>query len=95
MRFLEMRRGKMRVNLRGREARMAKHFLHATQIGVALEQIGGKGVPHVMGAQPLIESGLANSALEHDANRIGAHGVSPHRHEEAVRGRSLLGLGEK
>jgi len=38
------------VNLGGSNIRMAKHFLHAAQVGTALEQMGAETVAEGMGA---------------------------------------------
>ena len=38
----------MRIDLCGRQARMAEHLLNAAQIGTAFYQIGRKRVTHIM-----------------------------------------------
>ena len=77
MRFLEVRRREVRVNLRGGKARMAKHLLNAAKIGFAFEKVSRERMSHVVRTQTLVEPGLADGSFEHDANRIGAHGIAP------------------
>ena len=46
----------MRIDLRGRQARMAEHLLHAAQIGAAFDQVGRKRVTHIVRRKRLVET---------------------------------------
>ena len=61
---LEALRGEVRVNLRGREARVAEELLHAPEVGPTLEELCGEGVAHGVRRERRVEPGLGNEALE-------------------------------
>ena len=72
----------MRIDLRGRQARMAEHFLNAAQIGTAFYQVGRKRVTHIMRRERLVEPRGKQTLLEHFAKRIGRHLIATRAHEE-------------
>ena len=78
----------MRVDLRGGKARMPEHLLNAAQIGAPVEQIGCKGMAHIVRRKRLVEPGCAHGLLEHLAHGVGAHLVAARRHEK-IRGCSV------
>ena len=46
----------MRVNLGGGDAFVAEHFLHGTQVGAALDEVRGKGVPERVRTHCLVDA---------------------------------------
>ncbi len=46
--FLQLFIEHMRVDLRGRNVRMAQKFLHGAEVGAVLQQVAGKGVAEHM-----------------------------------------------
>ena len=65
---------------------MAQKFLHATNVGSPVEQMGGETVPQRVGRRPLIEASHGQAHITGDANAGGAIGsddthrskVAPH-----------------
>jgi len=51
------------VDLRGRQVRMAQHFLHGAQVRPSLEEVRGKRVPQRVWADPLLDACPARAAL--------------------------------
>ena len=82
--LLQALRGHMGVDLRGGEARVPQHVLDAAQIGAALQKVGGEGVAQGMGRERLVQPRCGQSALEHLADAVGLHLVSPVADEEVV-----------
>src|SRR2546425_12119604 len=58
----------VRVQLRGREVRVAQHFLHGAKVRAALEQVRRERVPEGVRRYPLRQPGEAGRSLD-DAPR--------------------------
>src|SRR6266852_3718238 len=71
----------VRVDLRGRQVRMSKHFLDAPQVSAALHQVGGKRMPQLVRRQ-----------RSPDANR---QRISPQELPESLTGERLRPLSEE
>ena len=55
----------MRVDLRRRDVGVAQQLLHRAQVGAAIEQMAGKGMPQHVGRDPLrVEAGLLGQLLQ-------------------------------
>ncbi len=50
---------------------MAQQFLHAADIGPAIQEVGGKAVPQGVGAGPLVQPGDFQVLLQHAAHAAG------------------------
>ena len=62
--LLQMRRGHVRVDLRGGEIGVAQHLLDGPQVGAPLEQVGGEGVTQRVGGDVVGQPRLARIALD-------------------------------
>ena len=62
--FLQSLDGDVCVNLRGREAGVAEQRLDAAQIRAAIEQMRGKAVPQLVGAERDWDRSVTQIALQ-------------------------------
>ena len=53
----------VRVDLRRRQALVAEQFLHAAQVGSAVEQVRGEAVPQRVRRGDLVEAGRSGDAF--------------------------------
>ena len=65
VRRLEIARADVRVDLRRDEAFVAEEFLHAADVGAAVEQMRGEAVAERVGRSPLVEAGFAEVFFQH------------------------------
>ena len=75
----------MGVDLRRAEIGMSEQLLHLTQIGAAVEQVSGVGVPESVRMR-----GRCGPAVEQTANVARCDGASPEVYEDGVRFRERL-----
>lgn len=61
----------VRVNLGSYKAFMSEQFLDASDIGTAVEQVGGEAMPQGMGARTSIESTFLDVFFEHSSDASG------------------------
>ena len=79
----------MRVDLRGHEAFVAQQFLHAADVGAAVEQMRGEAVPQRVRRGAVVEAGQFQILFQHPADAAGrqppAEFVDEHRRRRAGR----------
>ena len=68
VRFVQSSRADVRVDLRRGEALVPEHFLDASQVRSAVEEVGRKAVPQCVGAYVTVESRLGQVFLQHPAD---------------------------
>ena len=62
----------MRVYLGGGDAFMAEHFLHGAEVGAALDEVRGEGVPERVWTHRLVDAGRHHPLLhEHEDHLAG------------------------
>ena len=67
----EIRGADVRVDLRGDEALVAQQFLHAADVGAAVQQVRGEAVAERVGRRALVEAGFFEVLFEHPGDAAG------------------------
>ncbi len=84
---MEVARGRLQVA-------MSEQQLNGAQIGSAVGQVRGKGMPHHMGGKPLSNAQLLAQLMAESVDGAGVHRpVGPHSGKEPVLGLALVPVG--
>src|SRR6185312_1767039 len=89
--LLEVSGDHMRINLGGLDISVTEHRLQATQIGAALEQMGGETMPQQVGIQSAWNTRGAAQITNERPHRLAGERASAPAEKEKSLGRIRLG----
>ena len=84
--FLQLGDGEVEVTLGGGEAAVAQDLLNVSQVGFALQQVGGATVPPQVAGDTFLDPGQPRAFFDQVAERVAGNGQPAQRQEQAVGG---------